>query len=84
MTTDNAGTSARIDPSAPLTKRVRIGPRIGRNPSGTEAAHRGHADHARSKADICVVRNGDRIESIKVICSCGEEININCMYQENQ
>ncbi|MEM7454616.1 MAG: hypothetical protein AAF456_09730 [Planctomycetota bacterium] len=83
MTIDNVEQTSRIDASSTFPKRVRVGPGSNRRP-GKSASLDKPSPSERGRPDICVVRNGDRIESIKVICSCGEEININCIYPESK
>jgi hypothetical protein len=47
--------------------KVIIGPRKVREPT---------------KPQIQLVKKGDSVESIKIVCSCGEEIIINCIYPD--
>ncbi len=47
--------------------RVRVGPKPG----------------CGAEPEIRVMKSGDRIESIVIHCSCGEEITVICGYDEN-
>lgn len=35
-----------------------------------------------NQAEVKLIKEGDSIKSIQVICSCGEVINIQCVYSE--
>ena len=50
-------------------KRIRIGPPM---------VNQRSEDHAEVK----LIKEGDSIKSIQVICKCGEVINIQCVYSE--
>ncbi|MEO1615029.1 MAG: hypothetical protein AAFV88_04215 [Planctomycetota bacterium] len=42
----------------------------------------GKGHECESQPEVRVQRNGDRIESIVIACSCGEEITVICGYEE--
>ena len=40
------------------------------------------AAHAHSQPEIRVNKSGERIDSIVVVCPCGQEVTIVCEYRE--
>ncbi|QEG23396.1 hypothetical protein [Mariniblastus fucicola] len=67
-TQNSAFSSTRIDPSAMLHSRVRVGR---------------DANHSK-EATVKLNKNGSTIESIHITCACGEEIVVNCIYPDDQ
>lgn len=45
--------------------------------------HKHHDSAAESSASIEVIRDGDKILRLVVTCSCGEKIEVNCLYPAN-
>ena len=64
---NNSIDSARFDALSVVQPRVRVGR---------------DANHSKKETSIKLNRNGTVIESIQITCACGEEIVVNCVYQE--
>lgn len=51
------------------------------SPASSRAAHTPHAGHGGSAAPhVEAIRQGDKITRLVVTCSCGERIEIDCLY----
>jgi hypothetical protein len=51
-----------------------------RNPGAELAASGASGPHATCGPKVSLQRDGDRIASIRVECSCGQVIELNCVY----
>ena len=63
---DKLGVSVQDRNHRMVGSRVRVGPK----------------QHCPTEPEVRVHRDGDRIESIVIACSCGEEITVICGYDE--
>ena len=61
-------TKPAANPTVLNRPKVRIGPR----------------SMTAGKPEVRIKKVGNSIEAITVVCSCGEEIEINCVYSEGQ
>ncbi|MFO0966562.1 MAG: hypothetical protein U0793_13395 [Gemmataceae bacterium] len=37
-------------------------------------------DHASGEPEVILIRDGDTIKAIEVICSCGKKTRLNCVF----
>jgi len=44
----------------------------------------GRVGHGGCEPKVSVLRDGDRVTSIQILCACGQVIDLACVYQNDQ